>query len=616
MGGDGLVDAVLVEVGTLRLGLADHDEQPLALFLLAQALVLGQVLRLAVEALAEEVRVLLREPPPALRPQEQVERLRSLGLWAEQEVGVLQVVGAADLGAEQEVRRHGPVGLQVGEVDDGAIHHAEQDDGGGRLLVLVGRDEGQVDLLPRQVAARIGADRDVDPAARRAVDETFGDRLEQALGPARGDLLEDRDAADAARAAGRGQRRLGLAAPQRGRRQHFAPAVGTDVQRTRLGAGDVDADRIARLEDALLDPQDDAVGLHLGESLLLDDPGGRVDTEGIRRPGARCEGEDAVALVDPWLGIIAQRFDDDGQRLAVFEQHALHLGWLAHRRASLEIDAVGQPGDQLAALGEELHVELRQHQRDGPNDGLRRAIGEGDGQAGRAALDGLGERELQQDGPGVVGLRLHRDGGLAAGGVVILVVDGDGGSNVGVADGPAARELRLGADLHLVAWAVARPIEVDLLVEPRLLEAVDDELPRHRREPPVLLVDRQRVLAAGGVGLERPRARADASHRLIVRTEDGLAVREGERGPPLKDSLHRASGRGDGRVQREVLGGGLEREPVERQGAELHDFAGLVHRLVGGQVREVDRRGQPDLAGQLDGPVRTAALAGGDEHPE
>ena len=61
-------------------------------------------------------------------------------------------------------------------------------------------------------------------------------------------------------------------------------------------------------------------------------------------------------------------------------------------------------------------------------------------------------------------------------------------------------------------------------------------------------------------------------------------------------------------MQAEILGGRLEREPVERQRAEVDHLAGLVHRLVGGQVGEVDRRGQPDLAGQLDGVAAAPAF--------
>ena len=112
----------------------------------------------------------------------------------------------------------------------------------------------------------------------------------------------------------------------------------------------------------------------VGQRLRLGDAGGRVDAEGVGRAGAGREGERAVALVDARLGVVVQRRDGDGQRLAVLEQHAAQLGRLAQRRARLEVDAVGQPGDEVAALGEELHVELRQHQRDRPDDGLVGAV--------------------------------------------------------------------------------------------------------------------------------------------------------------------------------------------------------------------------------------------------
>src|SRR5207249_5748309 len=68
-----LVDLVLVEVGRLRLRLADQHQQALGLLLALLPLRLRQALRLLLEALAEALRRLLGEAPPALRAQQQVQ---------------------------------------------------------------------------------------------------------------------------------------------------------------------------------------------------------------------------------------------------------------------------------------------------------------------------------------------------------------------------------------------------------------------------------------------------------------------------------------------------------------------------------------------------------------
>src|SRR5439155_13170561 len=75
-----LLDDLLVEVRRLRRRLPDEHQQPLRLFLALQALFYRQVPRLLRQSLAELLRRLLREAPPALRAQQQVQRLGRLGV--------------------------------------------------------------------------------------------------------------------------------------------------------------------------------------------------------------------------------------------------------------------------------------------------------------------------------------------------------------------------------------------------------------------------------------------------------------------------------------------------------------------------------------------------------
>src|SRR5262249_40396097 len=86
----------------------------------------------------------------------------------------------------------------------------------------------------------------------------------------------------------------------------------------------------------------------------------------------------------------------------------------------------------------------------------------------------------------------------------------------------------------------------------------------------------------------------------------------------LGDGADGAGGHGDGVAQVEVGGGRCQRQAVQRQRAEADDFAGLVHRLVGRQVRQGDRGGQLPLAQEGGGPGGggAALLAGGHLHGE
>ena len=171
-----------------------------------------------------------------------------------------------------------------------------------------------------------------------------------------------------------------------------------------------------------------------------------------------------------------------------------------------------------------------------------------------------------------------------------------------LATGPPSARRAVTRGLHLVAGAVAGAVEVELLVEARLLVLVDEELARDGREAVRLLADGQRVLAAGRLGVERDLAGADAVDRLAVRAVDDGVGRLSSSAPACgrarrSDGAERA---GERVVQAEVLAGRLEGEAVERQRAEADDLAGLVHRLVGRQVREVDRRRQLHLPDQAD----------------
>jgi hypothetical protein len=80
--------------------------------------------------------ILLGEPPPALRAEQQVQgdgRLRVLG---QQEVGVLQLGRVLDVPGDQEVCRQQPVGLVVGHRDYALVDHAHEQDRRRRPLLL------------------------------------------------------------------------------------------------------------------------------------------------------------------------------------------------------------------------------------------------------------------------------------------------------------------------------------------------------------------------------------------------------------------------------------------------------------------------------------------------
>ena len=104
-------------------------------------------------------------------------------------------------------------------------------------------------------------------------------------------------------------------------------------------------------------------------------------------------------------------------------------------------------------------------------------------------------------------------------------------------------------------------------------------------------------LAVGGIC---PFAGPDAAHRLAVRPENRLTVRlQRARLVPATIGVSAPSGFANDKLDVQRLVGRLERRPVQRQRPEPDDLAGLVHRLVGRQVRDVDRRGEFQLLAQF-----------------
>jgi hypothetical protein len=123
----------------------------------------------------------------------------------------------------------------------------------------------------------------------------------------------------------------------------------------------------------------------------------------------------------------------------------------------------------------------------------------------------------------------------------------------------------------------------------------------------------ERVFAPGESLIERQLTRGETADWLAVGADDGgVLLLVDQTGGAAEDRLLFAGGRAQHEHELEVLRRRLEAESLQRQRAETNDLAGPVHRLVGDEVRQVDRLGGRlfdnlaghRLAGLLDlGPV-------------
>src|SRR5207248_2758011 len=73
----------------------------------------------------------------------------------EQEVGILQVLGAAHLGSQQEVRRHRAVRLLVGHCQHAPVDDREHHHGGGGTVLLVEGLDGHLGRLAGDVTRTV-----------------------------------------------------------------------------------------------------------------------------------------------------------------------------------------------------------------------------------------------------------------------------------------------------------------------------------------------------------------------------------------------------------------------------------------------------------------------------
>jgi hypothetical protein len=237
----------------------------------------------------------------------------------------------------------------------------------------------------------------------------------------------------------------------------------------------------------------------------------------------------------------------------------------------------------------------------------------------RSILRGRGEAD--QDGAVAVSARRPGLAGRGAGSVVEMIVDGDGDLDGSILHRAAVGAERADSRLHLVAWAVAGTVEVELLVEARLLIAVDEELPLDGGKAAEIVAEGEGVFATGRLGFEGELAGADALERLAVRALDlDGVVFAFLANQAVAAAKKRAEGSGWSRqriVKAEGFGRGLEGGAFECERAEADHLARLVHGLVGGQVAEIGRRREADIPLEGDrGAINSALAAGGDDHSE
>src|SRR5439155_25846339 len=138
--------------------------------------------------------------------------------------------------------------------------------------------------------------------------------------------------------------------------------------------------------------------------------------------------------------------------------------------------------------------------------------------------------------------------------------------------------------------------EVELLVETRIFILVDDEFALLRGKAVGGFAHGEGILATASGRLERDFAGAETADRLLVGTKQRrlrLLVEQERAAGQDRDFL---AGRFHERVDKlEILLSRLETETLQGQRAKVYRFAGSIHRLIGRQMRDVDRSSQRQL---------------------
>src|SRR5207253_137154 len=105
------------------------------------------------------------------------------------------------------------------------------------------------------------------------------------------------------------------------------------------------------------------------------DAGGCIDLQFVLCSRLRAESEKTHALVGAWLLIIVEGMHVRNHDLAaLIDDPALQLGRLVQHRACLEINPVRYAVYQVAALREELYLQLLDDNGYGPDQRFRQIV--------------------------------------------------------------------------------------------------------------------------------------------------------------------------------------------------------------------------------------------------
>ena len=429
---------------------------------------------------------------------------------------------------------------QVGQrvvADDDAEHRVD-----GRTR-FIGRAQFQTLMRAGQQLALERFDRDEHRATALAMHESFRDGLEF--------VIEDGDAQDAGVGRIGIQRDVVLAfAAERVLRNEHAARERRDDPRSDIGRVDLDVERAG---SAVLagDAQDYAFRSDRGQR----DLGRRerlVEDERIGRAGRRRQFEEPASLV-------RRRERGEGGSICVDDATA-RVGGALEFVGDLDVHTARNASDQVTAFG----VERRMQRAGRDAERLHRSLDDA------AVDDARQERRLAAHD--VFG-NVEGEDRLAVGverrlaGPDLFAVQQDACKDIGV-DGRASRRARHRQFGRAgITRGVRLAIELDVLDQLRRLEALHQQRQRVDDERIVAIAQFEDVLATGGIlgdhpgrardaGLERLRPRVD---RRALRVDDAQLVPTRLR---------------------------FERQAVEQHGAQVHELAGPIDRLVADQVHQ------------------------------
>ena len=500
---------------------------------------------------------------PTLRSQQQVQGARRLGpLRVQIEIGVFQIAGVTDLPRQPEVRGQ-PRGTVPGERQQQVIDHGDAQHGRLILPCFILHVQPQFDLLARFEAGLPLVDLNLQFSMRSSVDQSFGDG-QRRLGTqvvnghpdhalrVFGDRQQDRTMSAV---------RLRLAGYEALRRHdlladHGASARGGDGQGPRAIAGtDLDHQIASGLENARTAVQDQPTARIDRRQMRLESRiGRRFDVQPVARIQLRHQREGAASVA---LGA-----DLRMQPASVVEDPPGDVDSFALRVPGAKVNAILDPGHQIARFGKEIDGERARLDRNSLAQDFRRLAAHCDEQLSLAAVDGVRQREGHLERSLLVGRRVLLQYRLTVNHRLNLQFS----TAHRTALGPLDRE----AGGHLIPWSVALATKIQAFAEPRGRELPDGQIAGHVGK-----------LTVGAAGDDMIRPLGQIARDLELAVPHALLGQRLGAGP----GEHVSVAVGDLGRHRDFLIS-PKTVAVQRDRAETHRLAGAGQRLVEIQMRD------------------------------